>query len=82
MSLRINPTFSLLTMRWSPELTEESFTTTIDGVRNGPVRAIVRARQALDLGRVLPDPPAGTTHTLYSTSPSCWATACNCSRCC
>jgi hypothetical protein len=56
MSLRINPTFSLLTMRWSP---------TIDGVRNGPVRAIVRARQALDLGRVLPEPPAGTTDTLY-----------------
>jgi len=57
MSLRINPTFSLLRMEWSPELTEESFVTTIDGVRNGPVRSIVRARQSLDLGRVLPDPP-------------------------
>jgi hypothetical protein len=65
MSLRINPTFSLLSMRWSPELTEESFITTIDGVRNGPVRAIVRARQSLDLGRVLPDPPAGTMNTVY-----------------
>ena len=68
MSLRINPTFSLLRMEWSPELTEESFVTTIDGVRNGPVRSIVRARQSLDLGRVLPDPPAGTMHTFYYAS--------------
>jgi len=67
MSLRINPTFSLLRMEWSPELTEESFVTTIEGVRNGPVRSIVRARQSLDLGR-LPDPPAGTMHTFYYAS--------------
>ena len=65
MSLRINPTFSLLAMQWSPELTEESFSTTIDGVRNGPVRSIVRARQSLDLGGSVPDPPAGTMHTFY-----------------
>jgi hypothetical protein len=65
MSLRIDPTFSLLRMEWSPELTEESFVTTIDGVRNGPVRSIVRARQSLDLGRMFPDQPAGTMHTFY-----------------
>jgi hypothetical protein len=68
MIMRIEPTFSLLFTRWSPRLTEESFTTVIAGVRNGPVRAIVRARQSLDLGRLLPDAPAGDVHTFYYAS--------------
>jgi hypothetical protein len=65
MTMRIEPTFSLLFARWSPRLTEESFTTVIAGVRNGPVRAIVRARQSLELGRLLPDVPAGDVYTFY-----------------
>jgi hypothetical protein len=65
MSLRIAPTFGMLVTDWSPQLTEESFTTVIEGVRNGPVRAIVRARQSLDLGALLPDAPAGDVLTYY-----------------
>ena len=60
MTMRIEPIFSFLFTRWSPRLTEDSFTTDITGIRNGPVRSIVRARQALDLGRLLPDAPAKT----------------------
>ncbi len=65
LSMRIEPTFSLLLTQWSPLLTEDSFHTVIHGVRNGPVRAIVRARQSLDLGRLLPDAPAGDVATFY-----------------
>lgn len=68
MSLQIAPTFSMLVTDWSPRLTEESFTTVIEGVRNGPVRAIVRARQSLDLGKLLPDAPAGDVFTFYYPS--------------
>jgi hypothetical protein len=63
MSLRIAPTFSMLVADWSPEFTEESFTTVIEGVRNGPVRAIVRATQSLELGGLFPDAPAGDVLT-------------------
>ncbi|MCW5892304.1 MAG: hypothetical protein KIT14_17420 [bacterium] len=65
MSLRIAPTFAMLVTSWSPQLTEESFTTVIEGVRNGPVRSIVRARQSLELGALLPDAPAGDVLTYY-----------------
>jgi hypothetical protein len=65
MSLRIAPTFSMLVADWSPEFTEESFTTVIEGVRNGPVRAIVRATQSLELGGLFPDAPAGDVLTYY-----------------
>ena len=68
MTLRIEPTFSLLFTRWSPSFTEDSFTTVIAGVRNGPVRAIVRAQQSLDLGRLLPDAPTGDVLTFYYAS--------------
>ena len=68
MTMRIEPTFSLLLAHWSPQLTEESFTTVMAGIRNGPVRAIVRARQSLDLGWALPDAPAGDVYTFYYAS--------------
>lgn len=68
MTMRIEPTFSLLFAHWSPRFTEESFRTEITGVRNGPVRAIVEARQSLELGRLLPDAPAGDVHTFYYAS--------------
>jgi hypothetical protein len=68
MTMRIEPTFSLLFVHWSPRFTEDSFRTEITGVRNGPVRAIVEARQSLDLGHLLPDAPAGDVHTFYYAS--------------
>ncbi|MBI2962978.1 MAG: hypothetical protein HYY35_04430 [Deltaproteobacteria bacterium] len=65
MSVRVNPTFSLLFTSWSPEFTEDSFTVQIDGVKNGSVRAIRRVRQSLDLGKYFPEVPGGTTYTYY-----------------
>jgi hypothetical protein len=68
MVMRIEPTFSLLFTHWSPSFTEDSFKTVIAGVRNGPVRAIVRAQQSLELGRLLPDAPSGDVLTFYYAS--------------
>jgi hypothetical protein len=66
--MRIGPTFSLLLTTWSPIFTERSFTVTTDGVRNGPVRAVRRVKQALDLGRFFPELPNGTVQTFYYPS--------------
>ena len=68
MKLRIQPTFSLGLTTWSPLFTEQDITVTIDGVKNGPVRAIRRVRQSLDLGRFLPSIPNGTTYTFFYVS--------------
>lgn len=65
MKIRIRPTFSLLVTRWSPLFTEEDFSTEIDGVKNGPVRAIRRVRNRLDLGRFFPKGPVATVYTYY-----------------
>lgn len=65
MKLRIQPTFSLAVTTWSPLFTEQDMTTTIDGVKNGPVRAIRRVRQSLDFGRYIPAVPSGTTYTYF-----------------
>jgi hypothetical protein len=65
MKIRVNPTFSLLLTTWSPLFTEEDFSVKIDGVKNGPVRAIRRVRQWLDLGKFLPEAPSGTVYTYY-----------------
>ncbi len=69
--VEINPTFSVMLIRWSPLYTEESFSSTIDGVRNGPVRAIRRLDQSLELGSVFPDAPSGTVYTYFYFS-SLW----------
>lgn len=61
----LQPTFSLLIGSFSPLLTEKSFTVRIDGIKNGPVRAIRRVRQWLDLGRFFPKALSGTTLTFY-----------------
>lgn len=50
---------------WSPLFTEEDFSVRIDGVKNGPVRAVRLARVALNLGRYFPDIPGGTAYTYY-----------------
>ncbi len=68
MKLRIQPTFSLVLTTVSPLFTEQDITVTIDGVKNGPVRAIRRVRQSLDLGRFLPSIPNGTTYTYFYLS--------------
>lgn len=65
MKLRVHPTFSLLLSTWSPLFTEEDFSVRVDGVKNGPVRAIRRVRQSLNLGRYFPDMPGGTAYTYY-----------------
>ena len=68
MKLRVHPTFSLLLSTWSPLFTEEDFSVRIDGVKNGPVRAIRRVRQSLNLGRYFPDMPGGTAYTYFYAS--------------
>ncbi len=68
MKVRVNPTFSLGVATWSPLFTEEQMTVTIDGVKNGPVRAIRRVRQSLDLSRYIPAIPNGTTYTYFYVS--------------
>ena len=65
MKIRIKPKFALLFTSWSPSFTEEDFTVRIDGFKNGPVRAIRRVRQSLDLGKFFPDVPGGTVYTYY-----------------
>jgi hypothetical protein len=65
MQLRIQPTFSLGLTTWSPLFTEQDITVKIDGIKNGPVRAIRRVRQSLDLGQYLPSIPNGTTYTYF-----------------
>ncbi len=63
--LRINPTFSLLLTTWHAAFTEQSFSVVPDGVKNGPVRAVRRVRQFLDLGRAFPEIPNGKVYTYY-----------------
>lgn len=65
MKLRVHPTFSMLLTTWSPLFTEEDFSVRIDGIKNGPVRAIRRVRQWLNLGQFFPDMPGGTAYTYF-----------------
>jgi len=64
VSMRINPTFALFGT-WPMMLTEHSFSVVPDGLKNGPVRAIRRVRQSLDLGSLFPDLPNGKVTTFY-----------------
>ncbi len=66
--LRVHPTFSIFLSTWSPLFTEEDFSARIDGVKNGPIRAIRRARVSLNLGRYFPEMPSGTAYTYYYLS--------------
>ena len=65
LKVRISLTFSMLLIRWSPMFTEEDFGVSIDGIKNGPVRAVRRVRQWLKLGRFFPDVPGGTVYSYY-----------------
>jgi len=68
ITLRVHPTFSIFLSTWSPLFTEEDFSVRIDGVKNGPIRAIRRARVSLNLGRYFPEIPGGTAYTYYYLS--------------
>jgi hypothetical protein len=65
LRMRISPTFSLFLTTFQLSFTEESFSVEPDGLKNGPVRAVRRVRQSLDLGRTFPDIPSGHVYTHY-----------------
>lgn len=62
------PTFSFLVTTLHLTLTEKSFSVVPDGMKNGPVRAIRRVRQSLDLGGAFPEIPNGQVVTYYYAS--------------
>ena len=68
LRMRISPTFSFLVTTVQLTLTEESFAVEPDGLKNGPVRAIRRVRQSLDLGAAFPEFPNGQVVTYYYAS--------------
>ena len=59
------PTLRLLFTDLTLRFDERSTVARIEGVRNGPVRAIRQVRLSIDLGRFFPDLPNGTTHTYH-----------------
>jgi hypothetical protein len=59
------PTLRLLFTDLTLRFDEQSTVARIEGVRNGPVRAIRQVRLSIDLGRFFPDLPNGTTHTYH-----------------
>lgn len=59
------PTMRLLFTDLTLRFDERSTMARIEGVKNGPVRAIRRVRLSIDLGRFFPDLPNGTTHTYH-----------------
>jgi|SRR5579871_452030 len=65
LAMRIHPVFSLLLTTWGPTFTEESFSVVPDGLKNGPVRAVRRVRESLDLGHLFPEVPNGRVTTYY-----------------
>jgi hypothetical protein len=65
IAMRISPTFSFLSATWGTTFTEESFSVVPDGLKNGPVRAVRRVRQSLDLGKFFPEMPNGKVYTYY-----------------
>ena len=59
------PTLRLLFTDLTLHFDERSTVARIDGVKNGPVRAIRQVRLSIDLGKMFPDLPNGTTHTFH-----------------
>jgi hypothetical protein len=57
------PTFRLLLTDLTLRFTEQNSVVVVDGVRDGPVRAVRRVRLSVDLGRFFPDLPSGTVYT-------------------
>jgi hypothetical protein len=68
-TMRGSPTFSVLFTDVTLEFTEQTSIVAIDGIKNGPVRAVRRVRLSVDLGPLFPDLPSGTAYTYhYRTS--------------
>ncbi|MDX2167070.1 MAG: hypothetical protein SF182_08405 [Deltaproteobacteria bacterium] len=63
--MRGSPTFGLLVTDFSLEFTEQNAIVEVQGVRNGPVRAIRRAKLSVDLGPMIPDLPQGMAETFH-----------------
>jgi hypothetical protein len=59
------PTLRILFADLTLHFDERSTVARIDGVKNGPVRAIRQVRLSIDLGKMFPDLPNGTTHTYH-----------------
>jgi hypothetical protein len=59
------PTLRLLFADLTLHFDERTTVARIDGVKNGPVRAIRQVRLAIDLGKMFPDLPNGTTYTFH-----------------
>ncbi len=59
------PTLRILFTDLTLHFDEKSTVAHIDGVKNGPVRAIRQVRLSIDLGKMFPDLPNGTTHTYH-----------------
>lgn len=66
--MRGSPTFGLLLTDVTLEFTEQNARVEVEGVRNGPVRAVRRVRLSIDLGAVLPTVPQGTSETFHYRS--------------
>jgi hypothetical protein len=66
--MRGSPTFGLLVTDFSLEFTEQNALVELEGVRNGPVRAIRRVRLSVDLGPLFPTLPQGTAETYHYRS--------------
>ncbi|MBU6281036.1 hypothetical protein KGQ64_02260 [bacterium] len=60
-----SPTFSLLLSKVTLNFTEQNSIVEIDGVREGPVRAVRRARLSVDMGPMFPDLPSGIAYTYH-----------------
>ncbi|MEO8603847.1 MAG: hypothetical protein ABI629_14830 [bacterium] len=63
--MRGSPTFELLVTELTLEFTEQSTYVALEGVRNGPVRAIRRVKLSVDLGKLFPNLPNGTAETFH-----------------
>jgi len=59
------PTFSLLLSTVTLQFTEQTSVVRIEGVKNGPVRAVRRVQLAVNLGGLFPDLPTGTVYTYH-----------------
>jgi len=60
-----SPTFDLLLSNVTLNFTEQNSIVEIDGVREGPVRAVRRARLSVDMGPMFPDLPSGIAYTYH-----------------
>lgn len=67
-AMRGSPTFSMLFTTVTLEFTEQTSIVAIEGVKNGPVRAVRRVKLSVDLGPLFPDLPSGTAYTYHYLS--------------